>query len=138
MSNISAEEFDSLTKQFFGFLIDEYHFVLKKKNDLSYDFETATTRVSIFVEYNTVVVGMVPIGEEDRKLRQKNILPEQLGVTVVARGVQPNLDYKVIWDEPIAAAMERKSQILKNYCQDFLRGDFTKWTDVLEAKNKRS
>jgi len=137
MSNISAEQFDSLTKQFFGFLIDEYHFVLKKKNDLRYDFETATTRISIFVEFNTVVIGMVPIGEEDRKLRQKNILPEQLGVSVVARGVKPDLDYKVIWDEPIASAMERQSQILKSYCQDFLRGDFTKWTDVLEAMKKR-
>ena len=137
MSNISAQEFDSLTKQFFGFLIDEYHFVLKKKNDLSYDFETATTRISIFTEYNMVVIGMVPIGEEDRKLRQKNILPEQLGITVIARGVKPDLDYKVIWDEPIASAMERESQILKNYCQDFLKGDFTKWMDVLETKNKR-
>ncbi len=136
MSNISAEQFDSLTKQFFGFLIDEYHFDLKKKNNLSYDFETATTRISIFVEFNTVVIGMMPIGEEDRKLRQKNILPEQLGISVVARGVKPDLEYKVIWDEPIASAMERQSQLLRNYCQDFLRGDFTKWTGVLEAMKK--
>ncbi len=136
MSNIPAEEFDSLTKQFFGFLIDEYHFALKKKNDLSYDFETATTRISIFAEYNTVVVGMVPIGEEDRKLRQKNILPRPLGVTVVAKGVEPNFKYKVIWDEPIVSSMERQSQVLKNYCKDFLAGDFTKWTDVLEAMKK--
>jgi hypothetical protein len=137
MSNIPAEQFDDLTKQFFGFLIDEYQFVLKKKNDLSYEFETATTRISIFIEFNTVVIGMVPIGEEDRKLRQKNILPEPLGITVVARGVKPDLDYKVIWDEPIASAMERESEILKNYCQDFLKGDFSKWIDVLKAKNKR-
>jgi hypothetical protein len=119
-------------------LIDEYHFVLNKKNDLSYDFETATTRVSIFVEFNTLVVGLEPIGEEARKLLQKNILPQQLGVTVIARGLKPDLDYKVIWDEPILSAMEKESQILKDYCQDFLKGDFTKWTDVLEAKNKRS
>jgi hypothetical protein len=137
MSNISSEEFDSLTKRFLGFLLDEYHYVLKKKNDLSYDFETAATRISIFVEFNTLVVGMEPIGEEARKLLQKNILPQQLGVTVVARGLKPDLDYKVIWDEPILSAMERESQILKGYCQDFLRGDFTKWADVLEAKNNR-
>ena|SRR5215208_4022718 len=137
MSNISAEQFNILTKQFFGFLIDEYHFVLKKKNDLSYDFETATTRISKFVEFNTAVIGMVPIGEEDRKLGQKNILPEQLGITMVARGVKPDLDYKVIWDEPFASVMARESQILRSYCQNFLRGDFTKWTDVMDAKNKR-
>src|SRR5215510_10071205 len=109
MSNIPTEQFDSLTRQFFGFLIDEYRFALKKKNNLSYDFETAATRISIFVEFNTVVIEMVPIGEEDRKLRQKNILPEPLGVIVVAEGMQPGLDYKVIWDEPIASAMERES-----------------------------
>jgi len=137
MSNISSEEFDSLTKRFLGFLLDEYHYVLKKKNDLSYDFETAATRISIFVEFNTLVVGIEPIGEEARKLLQKNILPQQLGVTVVARGLKHDLDYKVIWDEPILSAMERESQILKDYCQDFLRGDFTKWADVLEAKNNR-
>jgi hypothetical protein len=136
MSNIPAHEFDSLIKQFFSFLIDEYHFALKKKNDLGYDFETATTRISVFVEYNRAVVGMVPIGEEDRKLRQKNILPEQLCVTVVAKGVDPNFHYEVDWDEPIASSMERQSLVIKNYCKDFLAGDFTKWTDVLAEMKK--
>jgi len=135
MSNASVEEFDSLMKRFFGFLIDEYHFLLKKKSNLSYVFETATTRISVFVEFNTLVVDIEPIGEEARKLLQNNKLPEQLGVTVVARSLKPDLDYKVIWDEPILSAMERQSQIVKNYCQDFLRGDFTKWMDVLASKN---
>ena len=137
MSNIPTQEFDSLIKEHFGFLEDEYHFVLKKKSDLNYDFETATTRISIFIEFNRAVIGMTPIGEEDRKLRQKNILPQSLGITVVAKGVNPDLDYKVIWDEPIESAMRRESQILKDNCQDFLKGDFTKWTDVLEAMKKR-
>jgi len=137
MSNISPEEFDSLTKKFFGFLIDEYRFVLKKKSDLNYDFETSTTKISVFVEYNTLVVGIEPIGEEARKLLRNNILPEQLGVTVVARSFNPDLDYKVMWDEPILSAMERQSQIIKDYCKDLLTGDFTKWIDVLTVKNKR-
>jgi hypothetical protein len=136
MSNLPAQEFDSLIKQFFGFLIDEYHFALKKNNDLSYDFETATTRISVFIEYDTVVVGMVPIGEEDRKLRQKNILPEQLGVAVVAKGVDPSFHYEVDWDEPIAASMEMQALVIKNYCKVFLLGDFTKWTDVLAEMRK--
>jgi len=137
MSNIPTQEFDTLIKEHFGFLEGEYHFVLKKKSDLNYDFETATTRISIFIEFNRAVIGMTPIGEEDRKLRQKNILPQSLGITVVAKGVNPDLDYKVIWDEPIASSMKRESQILKDNCQDFLKGDFTKWTDVLEAMKKR-
>ena len=137
MSNIPTQEYDSLIKEHFGFLEDEYHFVLKKKSDLNYDFETATTRISIFIEFKRAVIGMTPIGEEDRKLRQKNILPQSLGITVVAKGVNPDLDYKVIWDEPIASSMKRESQILKDNCQDFLKGDFTKWTDVLEAMKKR-
>ena len=137
MSNIPTQEFDTLIKEHFGFLEGEYHFVLKKNSDLNYDFETATTRISIFIEFNRAVIGMTPIGEEDRKLRQKNILPQSLGITVVAKGVNPDLDYKVIWDEPIASSMKRESQILKDNCQDFLKGDFTKWTDVLEAMKKR-
>ena len=137
MSNIPTQEFDSLIKEHFGFLEGEYHFVLKKKSDLNYDFETATTRISIFIEFNRAVIGMTPIGEEDRKLRQKNILPQSLGITVVAKGVNPDLDYKVIWDETIASSMKRESQILKDNCQYFLKGDFTKWTDVLEAMKKR-
>ena len=137
MSNIPTQEFDTLIKEHFGFLEGEYHCVLKKKSDLNYDFETATTRISIFIEFNRAVIGMTPIGEEDRKLRQKNILPQSLGITVVAKGVNPDLDYKVIWDEPIASSMKRESQILKDNCQDFLKGDFTKWTDVLEAMKKR-
>ena len=136
MSNIPTQEFDSLIKEHFGFLEDEYHFVLKKKSDLNYDFETATTRISIFIEFNRAVIGMTPIGEEDRKLRQKNILPEQLGVTVVAKGVDPSFHYKVNWDEPIASSMERQSLVIKNYCKDFLVGDFTKWTDVLAEMKK--
>ena len=137
MSNIPTQEFDSLIKEHFGFLEDEYHFILNKKSDFNYDFETSTTRISIFIEFNRAVIGMTPIGEEDRKLRQKNILPQSLGVTVIAKGINPDLDYKVIWDEPIASAMKRETQILKDYCQDFLRGDFTKWADVLESMKKR-
>ncbi len=137
MSNIPTQEFDSLIKEHFGFLEDEYHFILNKKSDFNYDFETSTTRISIFIEFNRAVIGMTPIGEEDRKLRQKNILPQPLGVTVIAKGINPDLDYKIIWDEPIASAMKRETQILKDYCQDFLRGDFTKWADVLESMKKR-
>ena len=110
---------------------------MKKKTDLSYDFETETSRVSIFIEFNVAVIGIEPIGEEARKLLRNNILPEQFGVTVVAQYLNPDLDYKVIRGEPLASAMERVSRILKEYCPDFLRGDFTRWTDVLEAKNKR-
>jgi hypothetical protein len=71
------------------------------------------------------------------KLLRNNILPEQLGISVVARSLYPDLDYKTIWDEPIPSAMERESQLAKNYCADFLRGDFTKWTDVLNARKNR-
>jgi len=137
MSNISSEEFDSLVKNFFGFLINEYHFVLKKSSDLVYDFESSTTKISVFVEYNTLVVGIEPIGEEARKLLRNNILPERLDVIVVAKCLNPDLNYKIIWDEPILSAMERESQIVKNYCKVFLIGDFTKWTDILIAKKKR-
>jgi len=138
MSNISAGEISSLIKKHFGFLIDEYGFLLKKNSDQSYDFESSTTKISIFTEYNTLVIGIEPIGEEARKLLRNNILPEQLDVIVVSECLNPDFDYKVIWDEPIPFAMERKSQVVKNYCVDFLRGDFTKWADVLNAlKNRR-
>ena len=136
MSNIPAQEFHSQLKQFFGFLIDKYHFALKKKNDFSYDFETATTRISVFMEHDLVIVEMVPIGEEDRKLRQKNILTKPLGVSAVANGVDPSFHYEVDWDEPVALSMERDSLVIKNYCKDFLLGNFTKWTDILEEVNK--
>jgi hypothetical protein len=137
MSNIPAEELDSLINQHFGFLIDEYGFHLKKNSDSSFDFETSATKLSIFVEYNTLVVGIEPIGEEARKLLKNNILPKKLGVSVVARSLNPDLDYKVIRDEPMPSAMERISQVVKNYCGDFLRGDFTKWTDVLNVLKNR-
>ena len=136
MTNIQAEEFDTLINQFFGFLIGEYHFVLKKINDLSYNFETTATRISIFAEYDRVVVGIVPISEEDRKLRQNNILPEQLGITVAAKGIDPNFNYEVNWGESIASSMERQALVTKNYCKEFLLGDFSKWTNVLEEMKK--
>jgi hypothetical protein len=110
---------------------------LKKNSDFNYDFVTSNTKISIFTEHNTLVVGIEPIGGEARKLLGNNIVPEQLGVSVVARSLYPNLDYKTIWDEPIPSAMERISQLLKNYCADFLRGDFTKWDDVLNARKNR-
>ena len=137
MPKYFAEEFYSLINRFFGFLIDDYQFVLKKKNERHYDFETATTRVSVFLEHHILVVGIEPIGEEARNLLRNNILPQQIGVSVVAQALNPNLDYEVIWNEPVLSAMERESKIVKNYCQDFLKGDFTKWTDVLTSLRRR-
>jgi hypothetical protein len=137
MSNFPSEELNALITKHFGFLVGEYGFALKKKSEQSYDFETSTTRISIFIEYNTLAVAIEPIGEEARKLLRNNILPEQLDVIVVAESLVPDLDYKVIWDEPIPSAMERESQLVKNYCVGFLKGDFTKWTDVLDALKRR-
>lgn len=137
MSNISAAEFNSLTKEYFNFLTHEYGFQLKKNSDLNYDFFTSNTKLSVFLEYNTLVVGIEPIGEEARKLLRNNILPEQISVSVVARSLHPNIDYKIIWDEPISLAMERISRLVKSYCVDFLHGDFTKWIEVINVIKKR-
>ncbi len=143
MSYKSEEEFSSLIKKHFGFLIDEYDFILKTKSadyfdtDI-YDFESSTARIRIFIERKMLVVGIIPVGEEDRKLRRSNIIPTQLGLSVVAKGLNPNLDYETIWNEPVLSAMERKSQILKNHCKDILAGDFTSWVDILENIRKRN
>lgn len=137
MSNISAEEFGSLVKTHFGFLVDEYDFSLKKNSDWSYDIVSPATKVSVFVEKNTLVVGVEPIGETARELLRNNILPGQFSVSVIARSLSPSLDYKVIWDEPIPTAMERKAQLLKKYCVEILNGDFTKWAHVINTREIR-
>jgi hypothetical protein len=80
---------------------------LKKNSDFNYDFVTSNTKISIFTEHNTLVVGIEPIGEEARKLLRNDILPKQIEAIVVAESLHPNLDYRVIWDEPIPSAMER-------------------------------
>lgn len=136
MTNFSVEEFSSLLKQYFGFLVDEYGFELRKHSDLNYDFVTSATKISVFIEFDTLVVGIEPVGEETSKLLRNNILPEKTDVIVVARALHPDLNYKIIWNEPIQSAMERESGLLKDYCEEFLRGDFTKWTKVIDYRKK--
>jgi hypothetical protein len=137
MFAISAEELNSLINQHFGCLVSEYGFQLNKNSDSNYDFLSSTTKISLFTEYNTVVISIIPVGEEARKLLRNNILPEAIGITVVAKALHPDLNYKVIWDEPIPSTMQREAEILKNYCTEFLQGDFTKWADVLDSLKRR-
>jgi hypothetical protein len=137
MSDLSAQEFNLLIYKYFGFLINEYGFRVNKKNDWSYDIESDTTRISVFTEYTTVVIGIEPIGEEARKLLRANSFPEQLAVTVVAMCLDPNLDYKIVRGESIETAMSRESQLVKDCFRDFLHGDFSAWIAVDECRKKR-
>ena len=77
-----------------------------------------------------------PIGEEAKKLLRENILPEQLSIIVVSKCLNPGVDYKIIWDNPIDIELERRSKLLKEYCPDFVNGDFSKWISVIECLKK--
>jgi hypothetical protein len=119
MTAISAEELNSWINQHFGFLVDEYGFQPNKNSDSNYDFVSFTTKISLFTEYNRLVVSILPIGEEGRKLLRNNIPSEAPDVILVVEALQPDLGYKIIWDAPISSTMQRKSEVVKSYCTDF-------------------
>ena len=136
MAQISNEEFRLLVLRYFDFLINEHSYIYKEIGERKCTLESPLTKISIFIEYTTVVVGIEPIGEEAKKLLRENILPEQLSIIVVSKCLNPGVDYKIIWDNPIDIELERRSKLLKEYCPDFVSDDFSKWISVIECLKK--
>ena len=136
MAQISNEEFRSLVLRYFDFLINEHSYTYQEIGERKFTLESPLTRISIFIEYSTVVVGIEPIGEEAKKLLRENILPEQLSIIAVSKCLNPGVDYKINWDNPIDSELERRSKLLKEYCSDFVSGDFSKWISVIKCLKK--
>lgn len=137
--SISSDSFDNLLYQHFGFLIHDYGWQLIKIADKSFLAESKNARIRIFIERNLLVSDIEPIGESANIMLRANIFPSRLRITNLREGIDSNLNYRITWlnaremIQDIPAEIQKISELLRKYCDDLLRGDFSAWPRIKES-----
>jgi hypothetical protein len=141
---IDSSLFEGMLYKNYSFLIDDYGFSINKKGDYDYIAGAPKIQLSIFIEHATLVTNLEPIGEEARKLLRINIIPRKIGVTTICEYLDPSLHYEVKmvnkeeFVQNIPVELEQRANLLKKYCGNMLRGDFSEWTGLMKHIHAKS
>lgn len=130
-------DFAELVKQQFRFLIEQYGFsvVDEDKNPRIFggrlvQFRSETTVVIVTDDQGSVTVDVGPVSEP--RIAQYDLInivsflapaekmSSQINPPELARQPEKRIRYQV----------EKFASLLKQYCDPFLRGDFSRWIDV--------
>ena len=132
---MQSESFSSLVKQYFGYLIDEYNFQIKREydsfnfNNSSVEFHSPMTIVVVTLERGATFVLIGPSSEpEIARLSLESI------IDFLSQGRDTDLiDTKdTIGNIRLQTeyCLSRYATLLQNYGDSVLRGDFSWWVDA--------
>ena len=142
-TNVDAGQFRNLVFEHYGFLSDDYGYSIARKGDFAYEMESGHGRIRIFIEYSTLVTDIEPVGESANQLLRRNLVPKRVGVTVVCEYLDPQLHYEVAMldaknlIQDISLELEKRATLLKAYCGELLRGDFSVWPSLMAYLSNR-
>lgn len=136
MNNTLIDKFDVLVKKHCSFLIDDYGFSLVKVGNTKYVFSTETTKIQMFIEHYSIVVGIEPTGISAHQLLQKNIVPQSVSPVAIAKALNSNSKYEFMWldenssIELIEQNFEREIDLIKQFCVSLLKGNSADWVII--------
>jgi hypothetical protein len=102
-------------------------FALRKDNSRIFIAESQFCRLTIILEWVTIVVMVKPLSN-DIGVDYKEV--ELIGVL---KALAPETEFQMIWmegPEKIEGEIDRQLRLLIKYCKPILEGDFAQWPDV--------
>jgi hypothetical protein len=140
---ISPEEFKRLIEEHCKFLQSDFGCVIEKITDWKYIAENSTTRILLLIEGNALTIGLEPIGEGANQLLRINIIPSSIEVVVISECLDPKFKYQLTlingkeYMHDIPIEIKKRTKLLKNYCMNMLRGDFSEWPKIKNCISER-
>ena len=130
--------FPETAKQYFQFLLDEFHFELLSQSDESIYFSTADCRIGITEDRGGIFVSISSL--EASNINRLRISLEEIIRTKDPERSLPNLQDTTAWQTDVCAFRHRylheASQLVRQYCADLLAGDFSLRPIVIQARVK--
>lgn len=140
----NEEKLEELIRYHFKFLEDDYGFAFSREENWKYSFQTTKVDVSILIEHRiNPVVEIQPINESASNLLKNNVLPNRYGVIAISMCLDPALKYKIekISEKSahvhIPIEIKKRADLLKRYCSNILKGDFSCWSQISLCLSKR-
>lgn len=124
--------FINLVHKYFDFLVKEYSYSVDKEHqstdmyDSGYvEFKSFATLVRVEKDGQNILVSIMPVGEPQIS---KQYLPAILEALSYAKA---NNYPVIVGPSEYEEVLSINATLLKEYCKDFLKGNFSKWLDVL-------
>ena len=122
------EAFQSSVPEAFAFLREEHGFVIDRDDEYAFTAASTTCEIVVELDWGSIVVSLRPSGTV-RSVRLSFIVgafdPEVLFLPRYPWGP------KEAWEE-----VGRQADLLRRYCGELLRGDFSKWPELEEHQQK--
>ena len=138
---LSPDDFAQLVQKHLDFLVDEYKYAKTRVDKWGYNFTSLNTTIDVFMETYSLIIEITPSGDNARQLLQNNIAPEAVSPIAIGHAFDKNFEHEIVWlDEESSLEnfdeeFRRDVVLLKKYCSDFLKGDYTNWNKVIEYIN---
>ena len=135
---MTKSSFPNLVNKHFGYLIDNYHFVERKKlyrsepfSDGVIEFRSAQTVISVRKNRDEIMIRVGPVSDPDIS---------RLSIGDIASFINQSKRLSPFEDIDLPTASEARvekqitiyANLLKQYCEPMLRGDFSWWMDAFK------
>ena len=128
----TKDDFKRGVSKHFSFLVKEYGFVLKNELYTDHgdkiDFESDVCRVSFIMERCQLLIDLAPSGSVGQEI--------DLGHIVLQANPESDFKYAFSPDGFVPSEYTRLAFILKKYCEPILRGDFSKWPQIIKFREE--
>lgn len=122
------EVFHEAVPKTFGFLVDDYGFRLGRDDDYAFTAIASHSEVVVELDWGAIVVSIRP-AETGRSVRLSFIVGA-LDADVLFLPRYP-------WGPDEARdEIDRQATLLRRFCEDLLRGDFSKWAELEEHQQR--
>lgn len=130
--------FSLLVRKHFDYLISEYKYSFreilsstKPFGDSLVEFSSSKTIVSIRLDRMDIILLLGPLGEVETARLSLEVLVDFL-TSGKEQFTLLGFDFEGSFEERIEFSLIRYASKLREYCDPFLRGDFSLWLDVLK------
>lgn len=134
---------NELIRKYFNFLIDDYGFSVfreeyspKYMGNADIVYKSGSIAILVVVDRSQVLLNVGKTTQPEKEWFEFTDVIKYFNPTIsevydFSRGSLPDQDY-------VEMQAKREAQLLRQYCEPLLRGDFSMYEQIKEIENKRS
>ena len=126
--------------QNFGFLEEEYDFVIERDDTKNFSVFIATSKrcvIKIFIDTKETAVTIEPVGEAKQELIDKGHTPKAIEIGLIVEYCEPELVRPRRWEMSYSVALQWLSFYTKKHCKNMLAGDFSQLSELEKFSEER-
>lgn len=128
--------FHTAAQHLLGFLVTEYNFALRTSDISRIVYDSSAYRIRVYLEREGVVTSIQPVGSTPNCEA-----PKEIGLKVLIQCLDGQTIDNQYFGTPTPARIQeelaRSAELLKEYCQNILQGDYSRWSSIQKCADER-